>query len=270
MQVCTGCFNTCIAPGVLGPYLTDITDKKFRKAWRDICRDFDGKIGGHSTASALQLEWTTFRYNNSFTMDQNVQYFEALKSQMEMLGIKIDLGMMNVILINGILQSAAHTKIKAQADHQLLNKTDYETTKLELKVKYSQLVDTNEIKAFKGVQSDAATALKALVAKNARQQSDNKKKIAAAAALAATCAVTPVALAAAGGVGQKRMLKDPHEICEQCGKTGHNKLSCYKLLSCDFCGKKGHADWQCYEKKRKTQDDLGTSFAEGTPRPYRK
>jgi hypothetical protein len=267
-EACTGCWNTCIAPGVLQPYADDITAKKYRKAWKQLCKDYDGVIGGSTTGNSLQLELITFRYNNAYTMSQNIQYIDALKVQLDGLGLVNLPETLNATLINGIKLSAAHYELKAQAKHQAMNKTDYNETKTELKVRYQQLLDTGEIKSTpaKTGQYDAQSALKAQVVK--------AKKIAkiAAAALLAAGAVSTVALPAAaggGGGGKKHTLKDPTEICAECGKRGHNKINCYRLIPCGYCKEMGHAEWQCYAKKRKTFDpnDLGGAFADGTSRP---
>jgi hypothetical protein len=145
--------------------------------------------------------------------------------------------------------SAAHYELKAQANHQSMNKTSFAITKQEIKVKYQQLLDTGEIKAIVGKtgQHDLQVALKPLVVKNA-------KKTAAAAALAAAGAVSATALpaaAAAGDGGKKHALKDTTEICAECGKLGHNKSNCHRLIPCGYCKQMGHAEWQCYAQTTK-------------------
>jgi hypothetical protein len=269
-QACTGCWKECIGPGVLQPYLKDILDKKFRKAWIQLCTDYDGVIGGSSTGNALQLEMITFRYNNAYSMPQNIQYLEALKTQLDGLGLVNLPETLNVTLINGIKLSAAHYELKAQAKHQSMNKTSFEVTKQELKVKYQQLLDTGEIKVIGGKtgQHDAQSALKAQVMKAKKTAKISAAALIAAGAVAAV-AIPAAAAVAAGGVGKKHTLKDPTEICAECGKRGHNKSNCYRLIPCGYCKEMGHAEWQCYAKKRKTFDpnDLGGAFADGTSRP---
>ncbi|KAJ1421698.1 hypothetical protein B484DRAFT_399375, partial [Ochromonadaceae sp. CCMP2298] len=148
VEACIACFNEIFAPGVLTAYLEDVTNKLFRKAWCNMCRDMDGVMGGASTGSTLQFELLQFRYNNAFTMDQNVQYLETLRNQLTSLGLIQSDGTMNVTLINGIVKSAAHYKLKSQAEYEERQKTGtYESTKLALKIKYTQLVDSNEITA---------------------------------------------------------------------------------------------------------------------------
>ncbi|KAJ1424660.1 hypothetical protein B484DRAFT_464707 [Ochromonadaceae sp. CCMP2298] len=117
-DACTGCWNTCIAPGVLQPYANDITAKKYRKAWKQLCKDYDGVIGGSTTGNSLQLELITFRLTSPSLPET-----------------------LNATLINGIKLSAAHYELKAQAKHQAMSKTDYDVTKTELKVRYQQLLD---------------------------------------------------------------------------------------------------------------------------------
>ncbi|GLE06824.1 hypothetical protein PINS_up016450 [Pythium insidiosum] len=35
------------------------------------------------------------------------------------------------------------------------------------------------------------------------------------------------------------------QTCEECGKSGHSKSSCFKLMVCEHCGRQGHSIGVC-------------------------
>jgi hypothetical protein len=168
-------------------------------------------------------------------MDQNVQYLEMLKNQPTSLGLIQSDGTMNVTLINGIVKSAAHYKLKSQAEYEERQKNGtYESTKLALKIKYTQVVDSNEITAggaHTAVNNDTLSVMKALLTVKNQQQKAGKVKTGGLK----QGGVTPD-IAGAAIITKKRPAGE--RFCTHCKQQGYEQDTCCELHPCTICGGK--------------------------------
>jgi microcystin-dependent protein len=134
---------------------------------------------------------------------------EIIKDQLITLGLQQAPGTLNVILINGILNSPAHFKLKKQAEFQEQINSTYDETKSALRVKYVQLITAQEIATHHHQASASANTadVDTLKAKHktamAKQNAKHQKAMSAAASITAA-PIPAIAAAAAGAVGNKR------------------------------------------------------------------
>jgi hypothetical protein len=236
-EACIRCFNACIAQDAIGPYLEDITAGRVRKAWADMCTNFDGVVGGTSTAQSLNKELNSFTYNKAFTCNQNCEYLDLLCSQLAALGIQTNDFQRCTIFIGGVKYSAAHQELKAQADYNEKTNSTYNVTKQALITKYTQLVDGSFIQPISASTSTSTTTIKAA------HTAQRVKALAKAVAKRARDAdKAGGASANVGGGPVKNQRTTDTRNCTHCHKPGHTESGCWEKHPCKHCGQKGHGE----------------------------
>jgi ribosomal protein L32 len=246
----TSVFNSCFSSGVLQPFTKLLVARQFRQLWREMDVKFDGKVGGEQSIQTAIDTISSYRYDINHTYDENFAFFDTQCQQLFAYNGSYTEEQRKTYWLRAIKDSGAHFDMKTTCTYLENSGADWAAVRLALSNKYINLLSKGK---FKKGRETAHTA----DASTAQGKGKAKKAKAAAAAVAVATAAaaqsqviaTAVshALKAAGFAAPSALGKRGRDdrVCDECGKIGHTKDTCWQIKNCPVCGMKGHPDWLC-------------------------